>query len=71
MCSVGVARDRGDRPEASSSRQFRGEETRYTIMEIVLIFNVFEIDFGLEHKTCLLKLIWKWITDMCMIMQMC
>ena len=38
---VGVARDRGKQPEASSSRQSRGEEPCYMIKELVLILICF------------------------------
>ena len=41
VCSVGIARDRGDQPEASSSRRFRGEESRYTVAEPVLVSKYF------------------------------
>ena len=42
---VGVARDREDQPEASSSRQTRGEEPFHTITELALILNAFSEKF--------------------------
>ena len=50
VCSVGIARDRGDQPEASSSRHFRGEESRYTIAEPVLVSNCFNKYFVLNMR---------------------
>ena len=41
VCSVGIARDRGDQPESCSSHHFRGEESRYTVAEPVLVSKCF------------------------------
>ena len=51
-CRVGVARDRGKQPEASSSRQIRGEETFMHSWKMVSVFNAFYKMFCVEYEVC-------------------